>query len=79
MFIKNEKCIGNIRLKERHIYALLHHDWQLEKHLMIGKMKKPRCFKNVDINIFAVEWKVNKPAWMDSDVMKKYLLEWVKR
>jgi len=33
---------------------------EIRKPLVIGKSKKPRCFKNMDISSLPVIWKFNK-------------------
>lgn len=44
--------------------------------LIIGKSAKPRCFKNVDLNKLSVKYEANKNAWMTTQVMTKYLVDW---
>ena len=36
------------------------------KLLVIGKSKKPRCFKHVDVNTLPVIYLANHNAWMTS-------------
>jgi hypothetical protein len=40
----------------------------------IGSAKKPRCFKNINIDNLGVKWRANKKAWMTTTIMKEYLL-----
>ena len=44
-----------------------------EKPLVIGKAAKPRCFKNMDITKFGVDWKSNRKAWMTKEIMTEWL------
>ncbi|GBO36241.1 hypothetical protein AVEN_154554-1 [Araneus ventricosus] len=47
----------------------------LETPVVIGKAKKPRCFKNIDVRKLSVSWKSNKKAWMTTDIMSDWLVE----
>jgi len=40
----------------------------------IGSAKKPRCFKNINIDNLNIKWRANKKAWMTTAIMKEYLL-----
>jgi hypothetical protein len=44
-----------------------------EKPLVIGKAAKPRCFKNMDVTKFGVDWKSNRKAWMTREIMMGWL------
>ena len=44
------------------------------KLLVIGKSKKPRCFKN--IQTLPVNYKANKKAWMTSKLFEAELMKW---
>ncbi|XP_015363874.1 PREDICTED: tigger transposable element-derived protein 1-like [Diuraphis noxia] len=46
---------------------------EIRKPLVIGKSKKPRCFKNMDISSLPVIWKFNKKAWMTTEIMEQWL------
>jgi hypothetical protein len=49
--VKGEKCTGGKMSKERLTVLLCGNmAGDMEKHLMIGKAAKPRCFKNLIIN-----------------------------
>lgn len=63
--LKGEKCSGGKLSKER-LSVLLCAFWDgtFVKPLVIGKAAKPRCFKNLDIKKFPVDWESNKKAWM---------------
>ena len=41
--------------------------------LVIGKSKKPRCFKNIDLKKLPVQYTANKKVWMTSTIF----LEWI--
>ncbi len=43
---------------------------------MIGKSRKPRCFKN--IKCFPTQYTSNKTAWMTSEIFKEWLTKWDK-
>ncbi|GBO21500.1 Tigger transposable element-derived protein 4 [Araneus ventricosus] len=45
----------------------------LETPVLIGKAKKPRCFKNTDVR--KLPWKSNKKAWTTTDIMSDWLVE----
>lgn len=44
-----------------------------EKSLVIDKLQKPRCFKNIDVKKLGVTWKANRKAWMMQDIMTEWL------
>ena len=46
---------------------------EMEKHLAIGKVAKPRCIRNLDVRKLPVEWRSNKKAWMTSHIMEEWL------
>nr|XP_042907519.1 tigger transposable element-derived protein 2-like [Parasteatoda tepidariorum] len=48
-----------------------------EKLLVIGKSKKPRCFKGV--KNLPVDYFANKRAWMTTTIFNEWLLKWDKR
>ena len=43
------------------------------KPFVIGKAKRPRCFKNVNVNGLPITWKANKKAWMTSVLFEEWL------
>lgn len=45
------------------------------KPLVIGKAKKPRCFKKVDIKKLPVSWYGNKNAWMTSSIFTEWVTQ----
>lgn len=42
---------------------------------MIGKLAKPRCFKNVNVNVLPVIYKSQRNAWKNSEIFA----EWFKK
>lgn len=40
----------------------------------IGKSKNPHCFKRVQWDTLGSEWRSNKKAWMNTPLMKEWLL-----
>lgn len=46
---------------------------EIRKPLVIGKSKKPRCFKSMDISSLPVISKFNKKAWMTTEIMEQWL------
>lgn len=47
---------------------------EFERPLIIGKSKRPRAFKTLDINNFLVDWYWNNKAWMTTEVMTEWLI-----
>ncbi len=43
--------------------------------LLIGKSKKPRCFKNVNISALPVIYANQKKAWMDASIFKYWFFD----
>ncbi|GBL66873.1 hypothetical protein AVEN_38221-1 [Araneus ventricosus] len=46
-----------------------------ETPVVIGNAEKPRCFKNIDVRNLSVSWKSNKKAWMSTEIMSDWLVE----
>ncbi|XP_071041913.1 tigger transposable element-derived protein 6-like [Parasteatoda tepidariorum] len=44
------------------------------KPLVIGKARKPRCFKKVNVKNLPVSWHGNKKAWMTSSVFTEWVM-----
>ncbi|XP_059302226.1 uncharacterized protein LOC132054193 [Lycium ferocissimum] len=45
------------------------------KHLVIGSIAKPRCYKHVDMDSLPhIKYFFNKKAWMTRDIFKQYML-----
>lgn len=73
---QGEKCSGGKCSKERLTLLLCCNMLgDFETPLVIGKAKKPRCFKNIDVRKLCVSWKSNKKAWMTTDIMSDWLVE----
>jgi len=66
---KGDNCHGGERIEERISLLIGANMDGIEKLLLlvIGKSARPRCFKNV--RHFPVEYKVNKNAWMTSNIV----------
>lgn len=45
------------------------------KPLIIGKSKKPHCFRNINVGSLPVTWKFNSKAWMTSAIFEEWLIE----
>jgi hypothetical protein len=52
---------------------------EFETPLVIGKARKPRCFKNIDVRKLSVSWNYNKKAWMTTEIMSDWLVDLDKR
>lgn len=74
--LKDSTCKGGKKSKERITIFLCANMDGSEKirPTVIGKFKKPRCFKSVDVNRLPVNYQANKRAWMDTDIFKRTLL-----
>ena len=74
--IKGEKCLGGKLSKERiTVFVCANMDGsEKRKLLVIGKSKKPRCFKN--IQTLPVNYQANKKAWMTSELFEAELMKW---
>ena len=46
------------------------------KLLVIGKSKKPRCFKGIDVDTLPVSYRVNKNAWMTNLLFEEWITRW---
>lgn len=73
---KNENCTGGKASKDRlTILFCASMTGEKEIPLVIGKSKKPRCFKGAHIDKLPIEWKFNKKAWMTRDIMSEWLMK----
>ena len=43
--------------------------------LIIGKSKKPHCFRNIDLSFLGVVYKPSSKAWMTNPIYNEYLLD----
>lgn len=71
-----EKCSGGKHSKER-ITVLIAANFtgsEKKKLVVIGKSKKPRCFKN--LKNLPVQYEHNSRSWMTSQLFEKILHEW---
>jgi hypothetical protein len=39
----------------------------------IVKSKKPRCFKNLNVNNLPIDWHGNRTAWMNAKIFTEWL------
>ncbi|XP_063410388.1 tigger transposable element-derived protein 6-like, partial [Mytilus trossulus] len=71
---KGEACKGGKLAKER-ITVMLACSSTGEKlpPLVIGKAKKPRCFKNINVNNLPVIWQSSKKAWMTTYIFTEWI------
>jgi len=72
----NETCIdGNLSKERLTIMLCTNMDGEFEKPLIIGKVGKHNCFKDIDIDNFEIVWKSNTKAWMTRNIMTEWLLD----
>jgi len=80
MAFKNETCSGGKVSKERLIVQLCcNMIGEFECPLVIGKAKRLRAFKKLDVNKFPVDWCWNKKAWMTTQIMTGWLMKFDKQ
>ena len=73
--LRGERCAGGKVSKDRLTVLLCGSmTGELEKPLVIGKSKKPRCFKNLKPESLPVIWRSSKKAWMTSAIMEEWLV-----
>lgn len=71
---KKSKCFGGKVSKNRITVMLcVSMKGEFEKPLIIGKSLKPRCFKGVKLEKVKMDWRANKKAWMNTEVMTEFL------
>ncbi|KAI6651320.1 Tigger transposable element-derived protein 6-like [Oopsacas minuta] len=46
------------------------------KLLVIGKSKKPRCFKDIDMDTLPISYRANKNVWMTSLLFEEWITRW---
>ena len=46
------------------------------KLLVIGESRRPRCFKNVNVDNLLVIYRANKKSWMTSQIFTEWLAAW---
>jgi hypothetical protein len=76
LHFKNDECSGVKQSKERLTVLLAANMTGSEKRppLVIGKYKKPRCFKNV--KSFPTGYEANAKAWMTGALWAQWVLDW---
>ena len=71
---KQDKPGGAKKSKERVTISLCTNmEGGKEKMMLIGKAKRPRCFKSIDTSKLPVEYRFNKKAWMTGDLFSSFL------
>lgn len=72
----NEACIdGNLSKERLTIMLCTNIVGEFEKPLIIGKVRKYNCFKNINIDNLEIVWKTNTKAWMTRRIMTEWLLD----
>ncbi|XP_008181899.1 tigger transposable element-derived protein 6-like [Acyrthosiphon pisum] len=73
--LKNEICRGGKIAKDRlNVLLCVNMIGEFETLLINGKSLKPRCFKSVNVSTLGVNWKANRKAWMNRDLMTDWLM-----
>lgn len=75
--VKGERCHGGEKSKQRLTVVLVCNSTGTEKlrPWVIGKSKKPRCFKNFDLNLLPCDYSNQQNSWIDGPAFKKWLLK----
>lgn len=42
---------------------------EFEDPLIIGKARRPRCFRKIDIGTINIDWRYNVRAWMTQEIV----------
>ncbi|XP_065357188.1 tigger transposable element-derived protein 4-like [Calliphora vicina] len=74
--LKGETCAGGKMAKDR--LTILHcanMAGEKERLFVIGKAAKPRAFRNINLTNLPVTWRSNKKAWMTSELMTDFLVQ----
>lgn len=72
--MKGSDCAGGKKSKERLTVAFCVNSLgEFETPLVIGKAKKPRCFRNIDPQSLPVVWTANKKAWMTTAIFTDWV------
>lgn len=73
--LRGEKCTGGKKSKDRVTVLVACNQDGTEKLplLVIGKYAKPRCFKNINMNLLPVTYESQTKAWMDSVLFEKWV------
>jgi len=73
--LKNEICRGGKTAKDRLTVLLcVNMIGEFETPLIIRKSLKSCCFKSVNVSTLGVNWKANRKAWMNRDLMTDWLM-----
>lgn len=76
MTLKGETCAGGKISKERLTVLLcVNMIGEFLPPLIIGKAKKPRCFRGVRTNEIGTDWRYNSKAWMTREIFTQWLTE----
>ena len=74
--VKGEQCNGGKRAKDRITIVLCANmAGEIRMPLVIGRSKKPHCFRNLDLSQLPVVWRYNKKAWMTGALFSEWLSE----
>jgi hypothetical protein len=80
MAFKNEICtVGKISKERLTVFLCSKMLGDFEQPLIIGKAKRPRTFKQLDINNFPVDWYWNKKSWMMTEIMTEWFMKFDNR
>ncbi|CAF1202139.1 unnamed protein product [Adineta steineri] len=73
--LHKEACKGGKKSKDRFtiMFCVNLTGTEKLKPLIISKSLRPRCFKNIDINKYSIEWKANKTAWMNVKLFDEWI------
>lgn len=73
---KEETCNGGKVSKERlTVLRCCNIDGEFERPLIIGKAKRPRSFKKLDVNKFPIDWYWNKKARMTIEITTTWQID----
>lgn len=76
MSFTNETCSeGNLSKERLTVLLCANLSGEFEKPLVIGKVGKHNCFKNINSDDLGVIWKSNTKAWMTRSIMTEWLLD----
>jgi hypothetical protein len=73
--LATQRLAGRKKNKERITIALCSNADGSHKidPLVIGKYRKPRCFKNININSMSITYRYNGKAWMTTTIFQEWL------
>ena len=77
---KGDKCSCGKNSKE-YLTVLLccNIKGEFKQPLVIGKAKKPRCFKNINPKTLSLHRFSNRKSWMIQDIMSEWLIDFDKK